>query len=463
MAEKPGAPDQKSHRRRRPNTRPKGKSGAAPRTASAPAKPGLAARRAALQILRGVLEEKTQLSDLLGPQGALAGLDPADRARAQRLAATTLRQLERADTLLERYIDRRPPLPALNILRLAAIELCVEGAAPHGVVDSAVSLMRKNRKAGQFTGLANAVLRKVAETGPELWADLPVPALPKWLRRRIVHIYDETIVRAIEAAHLAGAPVDLTLKDGEGAALWAEKLGAEILPTGSLRLAGSAQVTDLPGYADGAWWVQDAAAAVPVRLLDPQPGETILDLCAAPGGKTLQLAAAGATVTALDLSKARMVRLRENLRRTELSATCVTADALSWDSPAPFDAVVLDAPCSATGTIRRHPDLPYVKTGKDLDQLFALQSDLIDRAVALLKPGGRLLYCTCSLLTEEGERQAKLAMARHGLSEIAPDCARLGLDPEVLRDGGGLRLRPDYWAERGGMDGFFMIALRKPE
>ncbi|NNK79623.1 MAG: methyltransferase domain-containing protein [Litoreibacter sp.] len=463
MADKPGAPKHKPNRGRRPDARAKGKPGAGPRTATAPAKPGLAARRVAVQLLRGVLEEKSQLSDLLGAQGPLAGLDGPDRARAQRLTVTTLRQLDRADTLLDGFMDRRPPLPALNILRLAVVELCVEGAAPHGVVDSAVSLMRKNRKAGQFTGLANAVLRKVAEEGPALWADLPVPALPKWLRRRIVHIYDENTVRAIEAAHLAGAPLDLTLKNERDAHAWAEKLDAELLPTGSLRIARSAQVTDLPGYDTGHWWVQDAAAAIPVRLLAPQPGETILDLCAAPGGKTLQLAAAGAKVTALDLSKSRMVRLRENLRRTDLSATCVTADALSWESPEPFDSIVLDAPCSATGTIRRHPDLPHVRTGKDLDQLFQLQSDLIDRAVALLKPGGRLLYCTCSLLTEEGERQAKLAIVRHGLSEIAPDCAALGLGPEVLREGGGLRLRPDYWAERGGMDGFFMIALRKPE
>ena len=423
-------------------------------------KAGLPARRAAVQLLGGVLEEKEQLSDLLaGP--VLASLHPGDRARAQRLAAETLRNLDRIDTVLAQFVERMPTQPGLNILRLATCELCVDGAAAHGVVDTTVTLMRKQKSSSRMAGMANAVLRKVATQGPEIWPDLPVPQLPKWLRRRIVHIFDEEIVTRIEDAHLAGAPLDLTLKPGEDGAAWAKTLDAELLPTGSIRLQKPSQVTELEGFAEGKWWVQDAAAALPVTLLAPQKGEKILDLCAAPGGKTMQLAAAGAEVTALDLSASRMARVTENLERTRLSAECITADALSWEPDALFDAVLLDAPCSATGTIRRHPDLPFVKSGKDLDKLFELQSDLIDRAVGFLKPGGRLLYCTCSLLTEEGERQVKQAKQRHDLAEIKPVIDALGFEGHWISNGGGLRLRPDYWLDRGGMDGFYMIALRK--
>ncbi len=429
----------------------------------APAKPNIfAAREAALALLHGVTVDHLQLSELTRATGPLAGLSPSDKARGQRLAVTTLRNLSRADALIADYVEKMPPPAALNILRLAVVEMIVEGEAPHGVVDSSVSLMRRSRQSRRMAGLANAVLRRIATEGANRWSELTVPTLPKWLRRRIVHIYNEEIVQAIEAAHLAGAPLDLTLRDPAGQADWAEKLGATVLPTGSLRLARAGQVSGLEGYETGDWWVQDAGAALAVRLLDPQPGEAILDLCAAPGGKTMQLAAAGADVTALDINPARMSTVEENLTRTRLTATRAVADALTWEPPAPFDAILLDAPCSATGTIRRHPDLPFAKNGKDLDGLFQLQSDLIDRAVAALKPGGRLVFCTCSLLTEEGERQAKLAIERHQLTEIAPDPDALGIDRGWLRDGGGIRLRPDYWADLGGMDGFFMISLRKP-
>ncbi len=426
-------------------------------------KPGFAARRAAVQILRAVLEERHQLSDLVGSSGPMAGLSGPDRARAQRLATTTLRHLDRADLVLSQFMEHTPPHAALAILRVAVVELCQEGEAAHGVVDTAVNLMRRSRKASKLSGLANAVLRKVAEHGPEIWPDLDPQPLPKWLRRRVIHIYNEDIVRAMEAAHLAGAPIDLSLRDKTATDDWAKTLDAEILPTGSLRLRNSAQVTELPGFEDGAWWVQDAAAALAVNLLNPQPGEAILDLCAAPGGKTLQLAAAGADVVALDVSIDRMSRVEENLRRTGLDATTITADALNWTPDQQFDAILLDAPCSATGTIRRHPDLPHVKHGKELDALFELQAQLMDRAADMLKPGGRLVYCTCSLLTEEGERQAKLAKERLGLIDIAPDVDSLGIDPAWVSPQGGLRLRPDYWADKGGMDGFYMIALGKPQ
>ncbi len=420
---------------------------------------GKVARKAALGLLFGVLTRKQPLSELLAGPELFHGLAPADRARGQRLAVTTLRCIGKADAVLARHIEKFPPTAALNILRLATVELLEEGEAAHGVVDSAVTLMRRNPKARQFAGLGNAVLRKISAED-QGWADLPAPELPKWLRRRIVHIYDAQIVRDIEAAHFAGAPYDLTLHPGEDAGVWAEKLGAQVMPGGALRINRTVQITDLPGYGDGKWWVQDAAAGFAARLMGDVSGKRVLDLCAAPGGKTLQLAAAGAQLTSLDISGPRMKRVEQNLHRTGLSADCVVADALHWQAE-PFDAVLLDAPCSATGTIRRHPDLPFVKTGKELHGLFELQEQLFDRAVQLTKAGGRIVYCTCSLLTEEGERQAKLACGRHGLKPVLEPVS--GLDPSWLRDGGGYRTRPDYWSEAGGMDGFFMIALQKPE
>ena len=232
-----------------------------------------------------------------------------------------------------------------------------------------------------------------------------------------------------------------------------------MLPTGSLRLAQAGQISALPGYAEGGWWVQDAAAALAARLVDAQPGERVLDLCAAPGGKTLQLAATGAEVTALDISSARMARVSANLARTGLTAQLVVADALHWEPEGKFDAILLDAPCSATGTIRRHPDLPFVKDGSELPGLVTLQAALIDRALGWLRPGGRLVFATCSLMPDEGEAQLSAALDRHpGLAVERTDLP--GVDPSWWSAEGGLRLRPDYWTDQGGMDGFFMARFR---
>jgi 16S rRNA (cytosine967-C5)-methyltransferase len=227
-----------------------------------------------------------------------------------------------------------------------------------------------------------------------------------------------------------------------------------------LRLASHGQVSTLPGYAEGAWWVQDAAAAIPARLLNPAPGERVLDLCAAPGGKTMQLAAAGADVTALDISESRMERVTENLARTGLTARLLTADALEWQPDQPFDAILLDAPCSATGTLRRHPDLVHAKTDAVLPGLVELQAMLFDRTAGWLKPGGRLVFCTCSLLPEEGEDQLAAALARHpDLSVVTPEAD--WIEQAWRSPSGGLRIRPDHWAARGGIDGFFIALVAK--
>ncbi|MFD1794808.1 RsmB/NOP family class I SAM-dependent RNA methyltransferase [Paracoccus aurantiacus] len=419
------------------------------RNAGAGKPPPDAARKGALRLIAGV-RDGLSLSD---QPSALARLTPPERARAQRLALAVLRNIDRADTLLVQHLSKKPRPDVLDVLRLGTVELLEMGEAPHGAVNAAVGLVQTMGPKGRAaSGMVNAVLRKIAGQSAE-WTDLPPEEMPDWLREPVTNAWGSEVTLAIEAAHQAGAPVDFTAKPGSAAP-------GEALPTGSFRLRDTAQITALPGYAEGDWWVQDAAAAMAVRLLDPKPGEHIVDLCAAPGGKTLQLAAAGAQVTAVDISDARLARLRENLQRCGLNAQVVTADALEWHPAQQPDAILLDAPCSATGTIRRHPDLPLIRDGSALDGLTALQAALIDHALTILKPGGRLVFATCSLLQAEGEDQLALALERHpDLTVIQP--------PADLQDWttpeGGLRLRPDYWPDRGGMDGFFIACLQKPE
>jgi 16S rRNA (cytosine967-C5)-methyltransferase len=417
----------------------------------AEAQQGLAARAAALGLLSAIMEEgQTMAQVLAAPAGPLKALPPQERARAQRLALQVIRLMEPVDRLLEPHLRKSPPLAVMNILRLAVTELH-EGAAAHGVVNAAVELARKSKRSTPMAGLINAVLRKVPE-GAALAG--PAQRMPRWLRQPLVHVYGREVVAAIEAVQAKAPPLDVT---PHGVTL----PKGEVLPTGSLRLSEPSQVSTLPGFAEGQWWVQDAAAALAAPLLAAKAGEAVLDLCAAPGGKCLQLAATGAEVTALDISAPRLARLQENLARTGLSAKIVTADALHWQPEGRFDAILLDAPCSATGTIRRHPELPFLKDGSELAELTALQAALLDRALGWLKPGGRLVYCTCSLLPEEGEAQITAALARHaGLRVERPNLA--GIDEAWITPEGGLRLRPDYWAETGGMDGFFMARLVAP-
>jgi 16S rRNA (cytosine967-C5)-methyltransferase len=424
---------------------------------------GLAARRGAAALLAGVLDRGASLADQAGAGGPLAGLASAERARAQALAAGALRHLGRIDALLGRFLDRPPPAPARNALRLAVAEMRLDGVPPHAAVDGAVRLAAAHPKARHLKGLVNAVARRVAEAGPQLWDATPEAGLPDWLDAPVRAAWGDAAAEAIAAAHRVTPPVDLTLRRAGEATGWAARLDAELLPTGSLRLRGRPQVSALPGFAEGAWWVQDAAAALPARMLGEVAGRRVLDLCAAPGGKTLQLASAGAAVTALDASESRLARLRENLDRTGLAAEVAAADALAWTPHVPFEAILIDAPCSATGTIRRHPDLPFVRSGRDLGPLLALQAALLDRAWGWLAPGGRLVFATCSLLPEEGEAQAaRFLAATPGARQRAPDAAALGIDPAWLDAAGGLRLRPDYWPERGGMDGFYAALVERP-
>ncbi|WP_281992962.1 RsmB/NOP family class I SAM-dependent RNA methyltransferase [Sulfitobacter geojensis] len=418
---------------------------------------GVQARRSAVYLLDQILGEDPRLMSELLASGVLDKLSPDDRARAQRLATETLRGLERADRLLQKHLKKPPVLTIQNVLRVGTVELC-QGGAAHGVVNAMVNLVGQHNKLSHLKGLTNAVLRKIAAEGPAAWDALRAPRLPKWLRGPLAEAWGTDAMAAMEIAHFAGAPLDLTAKTD--AAAVAEATGGTLLPTGSIRITNPGQVSTMAGFASGDWWVQDAAAAIPVQILKPQAGETILDLCAAPGGKTMQIAASGADVTAVDDSSPRMQRVSENLARVGLKAKTLTKDVRAVKGT--FDAILLDAPCSATGTIRRHADLPYAKDGSEFGDLIELQSAFIDHAWSLLKPGGRMVFCTCSLLPDEGEVQVDEALERHDDMSVDRDALMVaGIQPEWLTTEGGLRLRPDYWSELGGMDGFYIVCLRK--
>ncbi len=403
-------------------------------------------RHCAFQLLTAVLVQHRPLDDAL--DALPAHVAARDRAAAHRIAATALRHCGTLEAVLEPHLRRAPPPPVRHVLLLGAAALLFLDTPAHAAVGTAVELARAEKLA-PFAGLVNAVLRKLAEAGPGILAELDMPRLdtPAWLWAA----WGER-ARAIATAHQKEAPLDLTLKPGV-----APPAGAVMLPTGTVRFPAGTRVENLAGFASGDFWVQDAAAALPARLLAAQPGERVADLCAAPGGKTAQLAATGAQVTALEHAAARLPRLRENLARVGLAADIVHADATTWRPDALFDAVLLDAPCSATGTIRRHPDLPHLKRQADIPALTAAQDRLIEAAARLLRPGGRLIYAVCSLQREEGPKRA---LARFGLVPDPFTHAELPGLPEAVATG-FLRTDPALWPEYGGMDGFFAARLRK--
>jgi 16S rRNA (cytosine967-C5)-methyltransferase len=405
---------------------------------------GAPAREAALFLLSAVLERRRPLEEALD---ALAGgLASRDRAAAHRIAATVLRRAGSLDAVLEPFLRREPPAAVRAALRMGAAELLLLGTPPHAAVAATVGVVPR-----PFAGLVNAVLRRVATEGAATLAGLDAERLdtPPWLWAAWHAAYGPA-VREIVRANNRPAPLDLTPLPGA-----APPEGAELLPTGSLRLPPGSRASDLPDLAEGRCWVQDAAAALPVRLLAPKAGERIADLCAAPGGKTAQLAAAGARVVAVERDPRRIARLRENLARLDLPAETVEADASGWrPAAAGFDAVLLDAPCSATGIIRRHPDIPHLKRAADVAGMAEAQARLLASAAALLRPGGRLVFATCSLQPEEGEALVPRATALGlVLDPVRPE-ELPGLEGAAT-PGGTMRTRPDMWAERGGLDGFF--------
>ncbi len=428
---------------------------------------GTSARRAAAQVLHSVLEKGETLDDALARELAVKGLanHPSDRAFARAIATLVLRRLGQIDDLLAGLLDR--PLAdraafARNLLRIGAAELLFLGSAPHAAVNCAVELANSNRQARPFQGLINAVLRRLTRDGAELVKrqnaarlNTPVWAWDSWSRA-----YGEETATAIAEAHLAEPPLDLSVR--EDPKVWAEKLKGDLLPTGSIRLSHAGRIADLAGFEEGAWWVQDTAAALPTKLLDITSGEEVLDLCAAPGGKTLALAAAGADVTAVDRAGGRLERLRDNLKRTGLSAQIVKADLTDWQPARQWRKILLDAPCSATGTARRHPDVLHHKSQDEVAALAGLQARLLARAATWLEVGGTLVYCTCSLEPLEGPAQIALFLKNNPDFERLPITAEeIGGLSQCLTANGDLRTLPCHLGERGGMDGFYAARLKR--
>jgi 16S rRNA (cytosine967-C5)-methyltransferase len=420
------------------------------------------ARAVALELLVAVLRRRQPLDQALERHEGLAELSGRDRGFARLLVTTTLRKLGQIDDALSRLVDR--PLAAKaagakDLLRLGAAQLLFLGTPPPAAVDSTVTLATGAQLA-PYRALINAVLRRLAREGAALLADQDAARLnlPAWLWTSWTAAYGEDTVRAIAETLAGEPPLDISVK-ADGAA-WAERLGAEILPTGSLRLIHAGAVTDLPGYDEGAWWVQDVAAALPARLLGEVRGHTVADLCAAPGGKAAQLAAAGASVIAVDRSAARLERVSANLARLRLAATNVASDVQSWKPPQPMRHVLLDAPCSATGTLRRHPDIAWLKSQADIDRMVPVQNRLLAAAIEALAPGGLLVYCVCSLQPEEGPERIAALLASGAPVRRQPIRAEEvgGLDAAITADG-DLRTLPRHLAERGGMDGFYAARL----
>lgn len=429
--------------------------------------PAVHDRRIAAGILEAILMRGQPMDEAFAArerQFPVADDESPGRTRAfvRMLVTTTLRQLGLIDAVIGRCLtDRRRGLPDLAalLLRLGTAQLLFLATPAHAAVSTTLALADARRLSG-LKGLANAVLRRIDREREALLADLdPARAnTPDWLWQSWAEAYGEPAAHAIAAAHLGEPPLDLTVKADP--ARWAERLGGQVLATGSVRVTASGPVPALAGFEAGDWWVQDAAAALPARLLGAGPGQRVYDLCAAPGGKTAQLAVTGATVTAVDRSRQRLERLTLNLARLSLTAETVAADAAAWDPGTPADAVLVDAPCSATGTIRRRPDVAWAKTPGDVAAMAHLQDRLIDQAVTLTRPGGRLVYCTCSLQREEGEDRIARLLADHAPVRIDPiQASEIGGLQAAVRADGTVRILPCHLADEGGIDGFYMARL----
>lgn len=407
-------------------------------------------RAAAFALVSAVLDRHRPLDQALDQLDAVA---PRDRAAAHRIAAGVLRHVGTLDAVLEGHLSKAPPVKVRHVLRIGAVQMLFLEVPSHAAVSTSVALAHECGM-GAFAGLVNAVLRRVSAAGGGALEALDQPRLdtPGWLWASW-----GKAARAIAVGHRREAPLDVSLKPG---AVLPE--GGVLLPTGSVRLPAGTDVTGLAGFQAGALWVQDAAAALAVPLMGDVQGRRVLDIGAAPGGKTMQLAMAGAMVTALDRDGRRLVRLEQNCARLGVSVDIVTADALVWRPDALFDAILLDAPCSATGTIRRHPEIPHLRRARDIEDCTLMQDRLLDAAVAMLAPGGMLIYAVCSLQDEEGFGRVAAACARLGLERIKVTVDDLPGLPEAVTPQGDVRTHPGLWPERGGMDGFYIARLIRP-
>lgn len=422
------------------------------------------ARLSALGALVHSLDKHKPLDAAWAQDRYFNSLSPSDRAFAQMLAKTALRRLGQIDAILADFLER-PLAPSasriMHTLRLGVAQLVWLETPPHAAVHSAVE-MTKQLKMEKFSGLVNAVLKKVAQGGRAV-ADAQDAAkinTPEWLWQSWEKAYGAETTRKIAETHLLEPPLDLSVKSDP--AFWAQELGGVVLPMGSVRLRETRNITQLKGFSEGSWWVQDMAATIPAQLLGDVHNKRVIDLCAAPGGKTAQLAAGGAKVSAVDKSKERIAMLKTNVHRLKLQAEYVTTDASKWLPAFAPDAILLDAPCSATGTLRRHPDVAWHRKPEDIARLVETQAQLLNHALGILKPGGMLVYAVCSLQPEEGERQiSQLLKDRKDVSLSPIKAAELGLPPECVTAKGEIRTLPCHLAELGGMDGFYAARIMK--
>ena len=429
----------------------------------------LQTRRVALQILLTVFEKKQPLDQVLDNSNGFLALEARDKAFTRMLVTTTIRRLGQIDDIIKQGLSKPDqeitPLKLRMILRLGATQLVFMAVPDHAGVNMSVQLTEEMGLA-RVKGFVNAVLRKVAQNGKTRTTQQDIPRLntPEWVLKRFIADYGLGTAIKIGEANMAEAPLDLTLKSAQEKSYWESNLQARVLPTGSLRLSKQGRVDDIPGYADGAWWVQDASASLPAQLFQGVLGKHIIDLCAAPGGKTAQLAAAGAKVTALDRSPRRLMRFKENMERLGLGRLVTTeaADATVWQPKERADGVLLDAPCSASGTLKKRPDVAWLKGDDDLESLKETQKRLLDNATSMIKPGGFLIYCTCSLFKEESEDQVTHFLSRHGSFErVAITKEEIGGLSEYIDENGDVRILPFHLAAFGGMDGFYIARLRK--
>lgn len=428
---------------------------------------GMAARKASLALLEDVLQRKQALDHALANQNAFKALPQRDRALVRMLVTTCLRRMGQVDDLIERAMNRDTPrnMTLQNILRIGVTQILFMEVADHAAVDTSVRLAEEQRMEKQ-KAFVNGVLRTITREGVG-WKhkqDETRLNTPEWLLKMWIEDYGLGTAAEIAKANLSEAPLDITVRDPESRNFWSSNFKATQMTTGTLRKTSGGAVHELQGYDEGHWWVQDAAAAIPALLFGDVQGERVYDLCAAPGGKTLQLAARGAHVTALDRSAGRLKRLQENLERMHLtdSVEVITADAGSWRPKEPAGYVLLDAPCSATGTLRRHPDVAHLKSATDVSRLQNLQAALLRNAFDMLMPGGVLVYCTCSLQKAEGEQQIEHFLKTELQAERLPITAKeLGGFDEALTEEGDLRILSFHQAALGGMDGFYIARLTK--
>lgn len=428
----------------------------------------LRARHTALDVVISVIDKRNALDQAFEHDTDFVTLPSRDKGFARMLATTTIRRMGQIDHVISSCEERsgasRPPI-LQHILRLGVTQLLFMNVPDHAAVDTAVRLAEERGCARQ-KAFVNAVLRNVARNGAEIVARQDAGRLntPEWLMKLWVADYDLRGAAQIMEANLGEAPLDLSLKDPDSHNYWSAHFQAINFPTGSLRMNSGGHVTQMDGFEEGAWWVQDAAAAIPATLFGDVSGKTVFDMCAAPGGKTAQLASQGAHVIALDRSSKRLKRLKENMARLGLEShvDIVTADATAWFSKDKFDYILLDAPCSATGTIRRHPDILHSKQERDIARLADLQARLLDHAFSLLNSGGILIFCTCSLQKAEGEHQILAFLERTpDAHKVAVQADEVGGVEEIIDAQGDVRILPFHRAASGGMDGFFISRIRK--